>query len=44
LQNLTPYDKMMEWYRKKSELFIYHPADCVNFWKERGETKHISIY
>jgi hypothetical protein len=33
-KNLIPYDKMMEWYRKKSELFIYHPADSANFWKE----------
>jgi transposase-like protein len=43
LQNLTPYDKMMEWYRKKSELFMYHSADSSNFWKERGETKHILL-
>jgi hypothetical protein len=33
----------MEWYRKKPELFIYHPADSANFWKERGETKQLTI-
>jgi len=38
LQNRTPYEKMIEWYEKKPELFIYHPANMINFWKERGET------
>jgi len=26
LQNRTPYEKMIEWYEKKPELFIYHPS------------------
>jgi len=38
LQNRTPYEKMIEWHEKKPELFIYHPANMINFWKERGET------
>jgi hypothetical protein len=35
---------MMEWYQKKPELFIYHPTDPANFWKERGETKQLALF
>jgi hypothetical protein len=38
LQNRTPYEKMIEWYEKKKELFLYHPAILTEIWKERGET------
>jgi len=33
LQDRIPYEKMIEWYEKKPELFIYHPASMTNFGK-----------
>ena len=38
LQNRTPYEKIIEWYERKKELFLYHPTMMLEIWKERGET------
>lgn len=36
LQNRTPYERMIGWYEKKPELFIYQPTHRLSFGKKRG--------